>query len=252
VQVLKIEREQQKAAEQAWLSEFHPREGAKYTNRSAGLHSSRHSADGSCFGHSSSGSSSEQARPVTASTAAFGDQQDGNCDASGWVIYPDDETADDHVATSSSSSANETHSESCQQDAAFEQEASVTATVAAECAAARAAATAAAAVRNAPAPVWWEADSLLAQRVHQVLQPSLGASSGSYCCSATLDTYDALLAANAERAAQLQAAGQLQGEVLLQQLQTREQLHDAWVRELGGRRAAQRLHQVLVESAGVH
>jgi hypothetical protein len=166
------------------------------------------------------------------------------------VLYPDEETADGYTATSSSS-ADKTYIENCQHNAAPEQQqASVTAAVAAECAAARAAAAAAAAMRNAPPPVWWETDTLLAQRVNQLLQPSLRASSESY--SATLGVYDALLAANAQRAAQLQAAGQLQGEVLLQQLQTQEQLHHAWVCELGGRSAAQRLHQALVESAGLH
>jgi hypothetical protein len=64
--------------------------------------------------------------------------------------------------------------------------------------------------------------------------------------------YDGLLAGNAEVAAELQAAGQLGGEVLLQQLQTPEQLHAAWVAELRGRSATQRLKQVLVGAAGVH
>lgn len=259
VQVLKIEREKQQAAQQAWLAEFHPTEGAKYPDRSANLRSSRSLQDddvdwspaaaGSC-GRGHAGCSRLEGSCCSSAESGW--------DASCSVRYPEDgyvgemyeavgDVGDAACSTQVEEQQGGLHMSSQQEK---EQAGSVTAAVAAECAAARAAAAAAAAARNAPAAPWWQADALLAQRVSQLLQPSQR--QASYCCSATLEVYDALLAANADRAAQLLAAGEMRGEVLLQQLQTPEQLHAAWVSQLRGRSAAQRLQQVLAEAAGVH
>jgi hypothetical protein len=282
VQVLKIEREKQRAAQQAWLAEFHPTEGAKYPNRSAGLHSSMCSMVDSfagCVGEVASCGGKVQAGRCCSSMDNEGcRQREGVCNASTCVLYPDHDDDDTvyGIENAAAGACSSTQGVGQQEDAAHhhhhhhhhhhqqqqqqqqededaweqQQGPSVTEAVAAECAAARAAAAAAAAARNAPTAPWWEADELLAQRVKQLLQPSQR--QASYCCSNTLSMYDALLAANAVTAAQLEAAGQLQGEVLLQQLQTPEQLHAAWVADLRGRSAAQRLQQVLAEAAAAH
>jgi hypothetical protein len=66
----------QQAAQQAWLSEFHPSEGAKHPNRSAGLHSGSSRSCGSAAG-------------LPTYTVCSAGEEEGVFDASGCVLYPD-------------------------------------------------------------------------------------------------------------------------------------------------------------------
>lgn len=252
VQVLKIEQEKQKAAQEAWLAEFHPSDGAKYPKRSAALYGCTAPAAANASVSRRSSSSRDQQAALLRCSQHKQYSQDPRVYA---LQHPS------NLQEVQQLGAQQTQQEQCvehgqlQQQQGEQKACSITDIAAAECAEARAAAAAAAAARAAPKPSWWEADSVLASRVRLLLHPSTTVEPGSSSngssrrnVSATLGVYDSLLAANFNKAVQLESTGNLDGGTLLRQLQTPEEVHATWVEELSSRSVAERQQQVLVEA----
>lgn len=241
VEVLKIEREKQRAAEEQWLGQFHPTEDAKYPGRSEAVH--RYLWEARC-GHCQE------------------DVSSGNhsCCSAGMLAEQPVSATEHGEAFNRTPSAAQASCQSTLVETTATASASIT--------------------MQAKQPSWWEADEELAKAVRQMLQPSFAPVNpgkhttssnsavvqGRASCSTTLGLYDSLIADNAVKAAELgqqiavlanspkkkqtssnrAAVSAVQGS-----LQTPEDRHAVWVAELANRSVRERQHQILLEAAAV-